>query len=203
MVKKNMKGGAEPLTKLEVLEKYPKIAAALEEFAAERKAGGGKMRASGWWDDFVNWLKDNKVISTVSKIGSMVAGAVGFVPLSTALGAVATGASAYGYGKKKGGMYSYTDAQNVARAVLKKKGGKKGGKKAGFTANDMAQHINAVAGISGSGTMAQNHSSQAMRTIGMGTMPSHLQPFLTSIKIRGSGVSQAVGSIGNAGRIKF
>lgn len=208
MVKKNMKGGAEPLTKMEVLDKYPKVAAALEEFAAERKAGGGKMTGSGWWDDFVNWLKDNKVISTVSKIGSIIAGAVGALPLSTALGAVSTGSAAFGYGKKKGGMYSYADAQAIARgiarpAMRRKVGGKVSKMKKGFTANDMAQHINAVAGISGAGTMVQNHSSQAMRTLGTGTMPSHLQPFLTSRKIKGSGVSQAVGSIGNAGRIKF
>jgi len=201
MVKKRMKGGEESLTKMEVLDKYPKVAAALEEFAAERKAGGGKMTGSGWWGDFVSWLKDNKVISTVSKIGSVIAGAVGALPLSTALGAVSTGSSALGYGKKKGGMYSYADAQAIARGIVGKRA-VKGGKK-GFTANDMAQHINAVAGISGSGTMVQNHSSQAMRTLGTGTKPSHLQPFLTSIKIKGSGVSQAVGSIGNAGRLKF
>lgn len=183
MVKKNMKGGEEALTKMEVLDKYPKVAAALEEFAVERKAGGGKMSGSGWWDDFVSYLKRNKVISTVSKIGSVIAGAVGALPLSTALGAVSTGSAAFGYGKIKGGKAN------------KMKGG--------FTANDMAQHINAVAGISGAGTMVQNHSSQAMRTLGRGTKPSHLQPFLTSKKIKGSGVSQAVGSIGNAGRLKF
>jgi hypothetical protein len=183
MVKKHMKGGEEQLTKLEVLEKYPKVADALEEFVAERKAGGAKiMRGSGWWSDFVNWLKRNKVISTISKIGSVIAGAVGALPLATALGAVSTGSSAFGYGKMKGG---------------KVKG------KRGFTANDMVQHVNPVAVKVGMGTMVQNHSSQAMRAIGTGTKPSHLQPFLTSSKIKGSGVSQAVGSIGNAGRIKF
>jgi hypothetical protein len=78
------------------------------------------MTGSGWWSDFVDWLKANKVISTASKIGSAIAGAVGFVPLSTALGAVATGSSAYGYGKHTGGMmYSYKDAQAIARGITR------------------------------------------------------------------------------------
>ncbi len=120
MVKrKKMKGGQETpvLTKQEVLAD-PKIKEALKTWAIQQGGNGRRMTGSGWWSDFVDWLKRNKVISTVSKVGSAIAGAVGFVPLSTALGAVATGSSAYGYGAMKvsrprrmmGGQY----AQSVA-----------------------------------------------------------------------------------------
>jgi hypothetical protein len=114
MVKRRkMKGGQETpvLTKQEVLQD-PKIKEALKTWAVQQGGKGRRMTGSGWWSDFVGWLKANKVISTASKIGSAIAGAVGFVPLSTALGAVSTGASAYGYGR---GMYE--DAQAVARAI--------------------------------------------------------------------------------------
>lgn len=111
--KKTMKGGADApvLTKQEVLAD-PKIKEALKTWSIQQGGKGRRMTGSGWWSDFVGWLKANKVISTASKIGSAIAGAVGFVPLSTALGAVSTGASAYGYGR---GMYE--DAQAVARAI--------------------------------------------------------------------------------------
>jgi hypothetical protein len=120
MVKrKKMKGGQETpvLTKQEVLQD-PKIKEALKTWAVQQGGNGRRMTGSGWWSTFVDWLKRNKVISTASKIGSAIAGAVGFVPLSTALGAVSTGASAYGYGAMKvsrprrmmGGQY----AQSVA-----------------------------------------------------------------------------------------
>jgi len=102
MVKrKKMKGGQDTpvLTKVEVLQD-PKIQEALKAWSIQQ--GGGAMRqfGSGWWSDFVGWLKRNKVISIASKIGSAIAGATGFVPLATALGAVSTGASALGYGRK-------------------------------------------------------------------------------------------------------
>jgi hypothetical protein len=104
--KKTMRGGQETptLTKVEVLQD-PKIKEALRAWSIQQGGGGGKnsinrMMGRGWWDDFVNWLKRNKVISTVSKIGSAIATATGFVPLATALGAVSTGASAFGYGRK-------------------------------------------------------------------------------------------------------
>ena len=122
MVKrKKIKGGADvpTLTKQEVLQD-PKIKEALKVWAVQQGGGARRMIGSGWWSDFVSWLKDNKVISTASKIGSAIAGAVGFVPLATALGAVSTGASAYGYGKMKGGMfYSYQDAQAIARGITR------------------------------------------------------------------------------------
>ena len=121
MVKrKKMKGGQETpiLTKQEVLAD-PKIKEALKTWSIQQGGNGRRMTGSGWWSDFVGWLKANKVISTASKIGAAIAGAVGFVPLSTALGAVSTGASAYGYGRKTGGMYSYADAQSIARGITR------------------------------------------------------------------------------------
>jgi len=109
-----MKGGADvpTLTKQEVLQD-PKIKEALKTWAIQQGGKGRRMTGSGWWSDFVGWLKDNKVISTVSKIGSAIAGAVGFVPLSVALGGVSTTAGALGYGR---GIYE--DAQLVARGIV-------------------------------------------------------------------------------------
>jgi len=103
MVKrKKMKGGAEnvpTLTKQEVLQD-PKIQEALRTWSIQQGGGAMKQFGGGWWADFVGWLKRNKVISGISKVGSAIASATGFVPLATALGAVATGASAFGYGRK-------------------------------------------------------------------------------------------------------
>ena len=120
--RKRMRGGADVpvLTKQEVLAD-PKIKQALQSFVAQQ--GGGRQRGFGWWQDFVSWLQKNKVISTASKIGAAIAGAVGFVPLSTALGAVSTGSAALGYGRTRGGMYSYADAQAIARGITRKRGG--------------------------------------------------------------------------------
>ena len=116
MVKrKKMKGGQETstLTKQEVLAD-PKIKEALKTWAIQQGGRGRRMTGSGWWSDFVGWLRANKVISTASKIGSAIAGAVGFVPLSVALGGVSTTAGALGYGR---GMYE--DAQAVARGIMR------------------------------------------------------------------------------------
>lgn len=125
MVKrKKMKGGADDvptLTKEEVLQD-PKIKQALQTWAIQQGGNGRRMTGSGWWSDFVDFLKRNKVISIASKIGSAIAGAVGFVPLSTALAGVSTTAGALGYGKMKGGMfYSYKDAQAIARGITRPK----------------------------------------------------------------------------------
>jgi hypothetical protein len=126
MVKrKRTKGGADTMTSAPVLTKQevlqdPKIKQALQTWAVQQ-GGGAKFRqiGGGWWDDFVGWLKSNKVISTASKIGSAIAGAVGFVPLSTALAGVSTTAGAFGYGRMKGGMfYSSEDAQAIARGIV-------------------------------------------------------------------------------------
>jgi len=94
-----MKGmGDAPMSKLEVLDKYPKIAEALQQYASEKQMGSGRMMGGSWWGDFVDWLKRNKVISSVSKIGATIAGAFGAVPLATALSAVSAGSSVLGYG---------------------------------------------------------------------------------------------------------
>ena len=101
MVKrKRTKGGADAtvLTKQEVLQD-PKIKQDLQTWAVQQ--GGGRQIGGGWWDDFVGWLKSNKVISIASKIGSAIAGAVGFIPLSTALAGVSTTAGAFGYGRMR------------------------------------------------------------------------------------------------------
>lgn len=96
---KRMKGkGDAPLSKLEVLDKYPKIADALQQYAAEKQMGSGRMMGGSWWDDFVGWLKDNKIISGASKIGATIATAFGAVPLAAALSAVSAGSSVLGYG---------------------------------------------------------------------------------------------------------
>lgn len=164
-----------------------------KNYMAEQ-SGSGRMKGRGWWDDVTSWfkqaavdvdawLKKTKALSTLGK----VVGAIGLIPglqeFAPVGAGIASAASSVGYGKKRGG------------------------RKGGMTANDLAQHVNPAAGprgaISGSGSYVQNHSSQAMRTLGTGTMPSHLQPFLTSNRIKGSGVSQAVGSIGNYGKLKF
>jgi hypothetical protein len=97
--KMKMRGmGDEPMSKLEVLDKYPKIAEALQQYAAEKQSGSGRMIGGSWWGDFVDWLKRNKVISSASKIGATIATAFGAVPLATALTAVSAGSSAIGYG---------------------------------------------------------------------------------------------------------
>ena len=93
-----MKGGEDKLTKLDVIQDNPVIQEALVKFAAEQKGSGMRMKGSGWWSDFVSWLKRNKVISIATKIGGAIAGAVGALPLATALGAISTGSSALGYG---------------------------------------------------------------------------------------------------------
>lgn len=97
---KRMKGmgDTEPMSKLEVLDKYPKIAEALQQYASEKQMGSGRMMGSGWWDSFVSWLKSNKVISSASKLGATVATAFGAIPLAAALSAVSAGSSVLGYG---------------------------------------------------------------------------------------------------------
>lgn len=122
--KKTMKGRGEskPLSKLEVLDKYPKIADALQQFAAERQSGSGRMMGGGWWDDFVNWLSDNKVISTASKIGSVIAGAFGAVPLATALSAVSAGSAALGYGRPMVGNGYVNNLSRIGTKSMKGKG---------------------------------------------------------------------------------
>ena len=159
--------------------------------------GKGRMRGGSWWDDVGNWfkqaavdvdawLKKTKALSTLGK----VVGAIGMIPGLTEFApvgaAVAKAGETLGYGRKKGG-----------RAVAGRKG---------MTANDLAQHVNPVAGprgriSQGMGTYSQNYQSPAHKMLG-GTFPSHMTPFLRS-RLVGGGAAQAVGSIGDATVVKF
>jgi hypothetical protein len=107
--KKRMIGGADipSLTKEEVLSD-PKIKQALQMYASQ--GGARKMQmGGGWWGDFTKWLKDNKVISIGSKVGSAIANATGYLPLGVALAGVSSTASSLGYGKRmRGGNLSAT-----------------------------------------------------------------------------------------------
>ena len=166
------------------------------------QAGMGKRkRGGGFWDDLWNgiksaaksvdaWLTRTKALSTAGKvIGAITAVIPGLQEVAPiALGA-AKAASEMGYGRKK-----------------------MGGRKT-MTANDLAQHVNPVAGTHGLvsqgmgfkinpsdvigmynpllgtaartlgyGTMVQDYQSPAMKKLGTGTYPSHMQPFLTTKK---------------------
>lgn len=100
--KMKMKGGAdEKPTKLDVIKENPVIAKALVDFAAEKGISGSgmKQKGSGWWSDFVDWMKRNKVISSGTKIAGYIATALGQPAIGTALGAASTAAGAFGYGR--------------------------------------------------------------------------------------------------------
>jgi hypothetical protein len=162
---------------------------------AQRMSGSGKkMRGGSWWNDVGNWfkqaavdadawLKKTKALSTVGK----VVGAIGMIPglneFAPVGAAVAKAGEALGYGRRKGGRK--------------------------IDARSFASHVNPVAGSRGlvsvgMGSMVQNFQSPGLRMMNGGaTFPSHLQPFLKKGRsIKGFGVSQAVGSIGNPGKIK-
>lgn len=96
-----MKGMGDKPTKLDIIKENPVIAQALLDYAKEKQIGSGMRQAGGsWWDDFVGWLKRNKVISTASKIGGVIATALGNPAVGTALGAASTAANALGYGRR-------------------------------------------------------------------------------------------------------
>ena len=102
-------GGADvpTLTKEEVLSD-PQIKRALQMYVSQ---GGAKVRqmGGGWWSDFTKFLKDNKVISVGTKVGSAIANATGYLPLGVALAGISSTAQALGYGKRrpmKGGNLS-------------------------------------------------------------------------------------------------
>lgn len=107
--KKVMKGGADvpTLSKEEVLSD-PQIKRALQMYVSQ---GGSRIRqmGGGWWADFTKFLKDNKVISVGTKVGSAIANATGYLPLGVALAGISSTAQALGYGKRrpmKGGNLS-------------------------------------------------------------------------------------------------
>lgn len=103
---KKIKGGEDKPTKLEVIQDNPVIAKALVDFAAEKNMTGSgmRMKGSGWWDDFVGWLKRNKVISSGTKIAAYVATALGNPAIGTALTAASGAAGALGYGMRGSGL---------------------------------------------------------------------------------------------------
>ena len=121
MVKKTTrkKGGASmSLSKQEIL-KDPVIQQALRAYAQQ---GSGRMIGMGWWENFVSFLKKNKVISTGSKIGAAISTAYGNVPLAAALSAVSAGANVVGFGNRgkmmKGGMYAQSVAMPSSSSVV-------------------------------------------------------------------------------------
>lgn len=149
-----------------------------------------KMKGGNFWDDVGNWFKQAAVdvddwakkVKPLTAL-SKAAGLIGMIPglnevalLSPAISGVA-GLTGYG---KRGGAKRMPHMNVVS------------GQRGGMAPRDMV----------GMGTMTQNYQSEVKRMIGGATFPSHLQPFLTSKRIKGNGVSQAVGSIGNFGRIK-
>lgn len=108
-LKMKMRGGElNPIiTKKQVLED-PIIKEALKVYV---QSGSGRQVGGSWWDDFVSFLKKNKVISTGSKIGSIIATATGNLPLAGALGGISGVAGTMGYGRKmRGGMIAQTVA---------------------------------------------------------------------------------------------
>lgn len=186
----------EELKKLKSLPIMKELKKVYDKNPAVQGAGRRmKMRGMGFWDDVGAWFKQAAVdvdawakkVKPLTAL-SKAAGLIGLVPGLNEVALLAPGikgvAEFTGYGKRK-----------------------RGGAKKVFNANSLAQHINPVAGkrglvVQGMGTMAQDYQSQSMRKIG-GSFPSHLQPFLTSKRIAGNGVAQAIGSIGNVGRIKM
>jgi hypothetical protein len=119
MVKKTTrkKGGASmSLSKQEIL-RDPMIQKALRAYAQQ---GSGRMVGRGWWENFVDFLKKNKVVSSGSKIGSMIATATGNVPLATALSGISSTASTLGFGKRgmKGGAYAQSIAMPSSSSVV-------------------------------------------------------------------------------------
>jgi hypothetical protein len=197
--------------------------------AYQKQKGMGRMKGKGFWSDLWEgikstaksvdaWLTRTKALSTAGKviaaITAVIPGLEGVAPVALA---ASKAGEAMGYGKKKGGRklkggrYKIEKGEipealgfiNPALGMAAKTLGYGKGK---MTANDLAQHINPVAGprgfvSHGMGTMVQNYQSPSMKMIG-GTFPSHLQPFLTTRKI-GGGVAQAIGSIGNATKLKI
>lgn len=147
---------------------------------------------SGAFNDANNWLKEKKILSKIAGpiLEYILPAAAGL--LGTPLSGVAVGAAgmaateglkALGYGRKRG----------------------RGHCGCGMKANDIEYGVinmlNPVAGLRGRGTMVQDYRSSSFKKIGAGTKPSLLNPFLTSKKIKGFGVSEY--SLGNPGSIKI
>ena len=179
------------------------------------------------------WLKKTKALSTVGKVVGaigLIPGLNEFAPVGAAM---SKAGEALGYGRKKGGrrkkmtggkrgfnandlaqhfnplagprgalVGSGTMAQNYQSQSMRKIGsgflGDASKAFLGFNAKDIENmDTKAVANL------ATAYKKLQPKMKGGATFPSHLQPFLTSKRIGGSGVSQAIGSIGNVGKVKF
>jgi hypothetical protein len=163
---------------------------------AYSQQGMGRMSGKGFWDDLWSgikstaksvdaWLTRTKALSTAGKvIGAITAVIPGLQGVAPVALAAAKAGEAMGYGKKHTG-------------------------KGKLTPQSFATHVNPVAGrrgfvSQGMGTMTQDFQSPSMKKLGVrgGSLPSHLQPFLTTRKIGGS-VATAIGSIGSTQKLKF
>jgi hypothetical protein len=155
-----------------------------------QQGSGRKMKGGNFWErvgswfkqaavDVDSWAKRVKPLTTLSK----ATGLLGLIPGLQELVPIAAGikgaAEFTGYGKRR-----------------------HGGRKIPITPNSIGQHITRNFVMQGMGTYVENHQSPNMRMLG-GTFPSMMQPFLTTKRLSGKGVGQAIGSIGEATRIKF
>lgn len=196
---------------------------------SQKMAGSGKrkMKGGSWWSDVGNWfkqaavdvdawLKRTKALSTIGK----VVGAIGMIPPLAEfapVGAAMTAAgTALGYGKKMkaGRKLKKTMTANDLGQHVNPVAGQHSlvsqGMGIRIKPSDILSMYNPMVGSAyktmGYGTMAQNYQSPSMKMLGGATYPSHLQPFLTTAArggVRGGSAALAVGSIGDATRIKF
>jgi hypothetical protein len=162
------------------------------------QAGMGRLSGKGFWSDLWSgikstaksvdaWLTRTKALSTAGKvIGAITAVIPGLQGVAPVALAAAKAGEALGYGHPR-----------------KHKG------KGKLTPQSFATHVNPVAGTRGlvsvgMGTMTQDFQSPAMKKLGVrgGSIPSMMQPFLTTRKIGGS-VATAIGSIGSTQKLKF
>lgn len=104
------------ITKKQILDS-PEGQALYQRFLQSRMSGKGRMKGKGLWDNFVQFLKDSKILSKVGDVllpvaGGALAGLATANPAGIAAGAAAGSAGAQwlksqGFGRKrKGGCMS-------------------------------------------------------------------------------------------------
>jgi hypothetical protein len=158
-----------------------------------------RMRGGSFWDDVGSWIKQAgvdidswakrvKPLTALSKAAGLIGMIPGLNEVALLSPAIAGVAGFTGYGKNSMGKHTG---------------------KGKLTPQSFATHVNPVAGrrgfvSQGMGTMTQDFQSPSMKKLGVrgGSLPSHLQPFLTTRKIGGS-VATAIGSIGSTQKLKF
>lgn len=171
------------------------------------------------------WAKKVKPLTALSK----AAGLIGLVPGLNEVALLAPGikgvAEFTGYGRKRGGRKAVLTANSLGQHMNPVAGLRGAVQGMGTMAqNYQSQSMRKIGtGFLGDASKAflgfnakdiENMDTKAVANLATaykklqpkmkgGSFPSHLQPFLTSKRIRGNGVSQAIGSIGNAGRIKI